>query len=51
MQTNALIEALEMGEKSAKIRNFNREDNLKQLNEIFQKQCCPIKNLNIILKL
>lgn len=37
MQTNALIETLEMGEKSAKIRNFNREDNLKQLNEKFQK--------------
>ena len=36
-QTNTLIEALEMGEKSAKIRNFNREDNLKQLNEKFQK--------------
>lgn len=36
-QTNTLIEALEMGEKSGKIRKFNREDNLKQLNENFQK--------------
>jgi hypothetical protein len=37
MQTNALITELEIGEKSGKIRKFNREDNLKQLNEKFQK--------------
>ncbi|WP_353170992.1 hypothetical protein [Flavobacterium sp.] len=30
-QTNTLIEALEMGEKSAKIRNFKREENLNEL--------------------
>jgi antitoxin ParD1/3/4 len=37
MQTNALITELEIGEKSGKIRKFNREDNLRQLNEKFQK--------------
>ena len=36
-QTNALIEELEIGEKSGKIRNFNREDNLNELKEKFQK--------------
>jgi antitoxin ParD1/3/4 len=37
IQTKSLIAALEIGEKSAKIRNFNRAENLKQLNENFQK--------------
>ncbi|WP_396153461.1 hypothetical protein [Flavobacterium sp.] len=36
-QTNALIEELEIGEKSGKIRNFNREENLNELKEKFQK--------------
>lgn len=37
IQTKSLIEALEIGEKSEKIRNFNRVENLKKLNENFQK--------------
>ncbi len=37
IQTKSLIAELELGEKSGKIRNFNRTDNLKQLNEKFQK--------------
>ena len=37
IQTKSLIEALEIGEKSEKIRSFNRVENLKKLNENFQK--------------
>jgi antitoxin ParD1/3/4 len=37
IQTKSLIAELELGEKSRKIRNFNREENLKRLNENFQK--------------
>ena len=36
-QTKSLIAELELGEKSGKIRNFNRAENLKRLNENFQK--------------
>ena len=37
IQTKSLIAELEIGEKSGKIRNFNRTENLKRLNENFQK--------------
>ena len=37
IQTNSLISELELGEKSGKIRNFNRTENLKRLNDNFQK--------------
>jgi antitoxin ParD1/3/4 len=37
MKTQALITELELGEKSGKIQNFNRSENLKRLNENFQK--------------
>ena len=37
IQTKSLITELELGEKSGKIRNFNRTENLKRLNENFQK--------------
>ncbi|OYU93388.1 MAG: antitoxin [Bacteroidetes bacterium B1(2017)] len=37
IQTESLIAELELGEKSRKIRNFNRTENLKRLNENFQK--------------
>ena len=37
IQTKSLIAELELGEKSEKIRNFNRTENLKWLNENFQK--------------
>jgi antitoxin ParD1/3/4 len=37
IQTRSLISELELGEKSDKIRNFNRTENLKRLNENFQK--------------
>jgi antitoxin ParD1/3/4 len=37
IQTKSLIAELELGEKSGKIRNFNRAENLKRLNENFQK--------------
>lgn len=37
IQTKSLIAELELGEKSGKIRNFNRTENLKRLNESFQK--------------
>ena len=37
IQTKSLIVELELGEKSGKIRNFNRVENLKRLNENFQK--------------
>ncbi len=37
IQTKSLIAELELGEKSGKIRNFNRTENLKRLNENFQK--------------
>jgi antitoxin ParD1/3/4 len=37
IQTKSLIAELELGEKSAKIRNFNRTENLKRLNDNFQK--------------
>jgi antitoxin ParD1/3/4 len=37
IQTKSLIAALERGEESGKIRNFNRVENLKRLNENFQK--------------
>jgi antitoxin ParD1/3/4 len=37
LQTKSLISELETGEKSDKIRNFNRSENLKQLNENFKK--------------
>ena len=37
IQTESLISELELGEKSRKIRNFNRIENLKRLNENFQK--------------
>jgi antitoxin ParD1/3/4 len=36
-QTKSLIKELEIGENSRKIRNFDRNENLKQLNEKFQK--------------
>lgn len=37
IQTKSLIEALELGEKSGKLRNFNPAENLNRLNENFQK--------------
>ena len=37
IKTQALITELELGEKSGKIQNFNRSENLKRLNEKFQK--------------
>ncbi|WP_396183975.1 type II toxin-antitoxin system ParD family antitoxin [Flavobacterium sp.] len=37
MRTKSLIAELEIGEKSEKIRNFDRKENLKRLNENFQK--------------
>ena len=37
MKTQALITELELGEKSGKIQNFNRSENLKRLNENFKK--------------
>ncbi len=37
IQTESLIAELELGEKSGKIRNFNRTENLKRLNENFLK--------------
>ena len=37
LQTKSLISELETGEKSDKIRNFNRSENLKHLNENFKK--------------
>lgn len=37
IQTKSLITELEIGEKSEKIRDFNRAENLKRLNENFQK--------------
>jgi antitoxin ParD1/3/4 len=37
IQTKSLIAELELGEQSGKIRNFNRTENLKRLNENFQK--------------
>ena len=37
IQTKSLIAELELGEKSGKIRNFNRTENLKHLNDNFQK--------------
>jgi antitoxin ParD1/3/4 len=36
-QTKSLIEALEIGENSPKIRNFDRNENLNQLHKKFQK--------------
>lgn len=37
IQTKSIIAELELGEKSEKIRNFNRNEHLKRLNENFQK--------------
>lgn len=37
IQTKSLIAELVLGEKSDKIRNFNRAENLKRLKENFQK--------------
>jgi len=37
IQINSLITELEIGEKSRKIRDFNRTENLNRLNENFQK--------------
>ena len=37
LQTKSLISELEIGDKSDKIRNFNRIENLKLLNESFKK--------------
>ena len=37
IQTKSLIEALEIGENSRKIRNFDRNENLNQLHKKFQK--------------
>ncbi len=36
IQKKSLITELGIGEKSGKISNFNREENLKQLNENFK---------------
>lgn len=36
IQKKSLISELEIGEKSKKIRNFNRDENLKHLNEKFK---------------
>jgi antitoxin ParD1/3/4 len=37
IQTKSLINELEIGEKSKKIRNFERNENLATLNNNFQK--------------
>jgi antitoxin ParD1/3/4 len=37
IQTKSLINALEIGENSKKIRNFDRRENLANLNKNFQK--------------
>jgi len=37
LHAKSLIAELEIGEKSGKIRNFNRIENLKLLNESFKK--------------
>ena len=37
IQTKSLIEALEIGKNSRKIRNFDRNENLNQLHKKFQK--------------
>ena len=37
IKTKMLIEALEIGENSPKITNFNRNENLAQLQKNFQK--------------
>ena len=37
IQTKSLITELEIGENSRKIRNFDRNENLKQLHKKFQK--------------
>lgn len=37
IQTKFLIRELEIGENSKKIRNFDRNENLKQLNKNFKK--------------
>ncbi len=37
IQTKSLIAELELGEKSKKIRNFDRNENLNQLHKKFQK--------------
>ena len=37
IKTKMLIEALEFGENSPKINNFNRNENLAQLQKNFQK--------------
>ena len=37
IQTKTLITELEIGENSEKIRNFDRNENLKQLHKKFQK--------------
>jgi antitoxin ParD1/3/4 len=37
IQTKSLITELEIGEKSGKIRDFDRGENLKRLNENFPK--------------
>ena len=37
IKTKILIEALEIGENSPKITNFNRNENLAQLQKNFQK--------------
>lgn len=36
-KSKSLINELKIGEKSAKIKNFNRNKNLEQLNASFQK--------------
>ena len=37
IQTKSLIKELEIGENSKKIQNFNRNENLKNLQKNFQK--------------
>ena len=37
MQKKSLIAELELGEKSGKIQNFDRTENLKRLNENFKE--------------
>jgi antitoxin ParD1/3/4 len=37
IQTKSVIAELEIGEKSGKVKNFNRTENLKRLNNNFQK--------------
>ncbi|MBK8549580.1 MAG: type II toxin-antitoxin system ParD family antitoxin [Ignavibacteria bacterium] len=37
IKANSLIKELKLGEKSAKIRNFDHKKNLKQLHANFQK--------------